>query len=149
VGQCSPCGLQPNTRLDLSLCSSCPYLHSIFSSKASWVLRSFRRCCAEISRAEHRLDFTATGPSVGLASRCEEDCKILDVDIVATKEFVELAEISARDLGSHVIRGFPDPIQLFGYSADRGGSVCLNSLELFRKWISRSVMLPTGLMAAD
>lgn len=72
---------------------------------------------------ERRLDFTATGASVGLASRCEEYCKILDVDIVATKEFVELAEISARDLGSHVIRGFPDPIQLFGYGTDLTQSV--------------------------
>ncbi|PRY69328.1 hypothetical protein CLV76_1564, partial [Marivita geojedonensis] len=29
----------------------------------------------------------------------------------------------------------------------RGGSVCLNSFELFLRWISRSVMPPPGSMA--
>jgi adenylate cyclase len=65
---------------------------------------------------EKRLDFTATGPSVALASRCEELTKTLDAGIIATADFVALCDADATPLGQHKIRGFAAPVQLFSYA---------------------------------
>lgn len=65
---------------------------------------------------EQRLDFTATGPAVGLVSRCESLTKTLDQDILATESFARFASSGAQSAGNHSIRGFAEPIELFSYN---------------------------------
>ncbi len=66
---------------------------------------------------EKRLDFTATGPAVGLVSRCEALTRPLATRLIATEDFsVQCAE-PARPLGAHAIRGFEDKIGLVTYPA--------------------------------
>ncbi|MFL4471914.1 adenylate/guanylate cyclase domain-containing protein [Tateyamaria armeniaca] len=62
-----------------------------------------------------RLDFTATGPAVGLASRCEGMTRELDTPLVATGAFAEHCPRAGADLGQHRLRGFADPIALVSY----------------------------------
>lgn len=62
-----------------------------------------------------RLDFTATGPAVGLASRCEGMTRVLDTPLLATDAFARHCPKPGTDLGSHSLRGFDDPIGLVSY----------------------------------
>ena len=64
---------------------------------------------------QHRLDFTATGPAVGLASRIEGLTRALDYSILGTREFATQIEHQGDDLGPHDIRGFDTPISLVGF----------------------------------
>jgi adenylate cyclase len=64
---------------------------------------------------QHRLDFTATGPAVGLASRIEGLTRELDYSILGTREFATQIEHQGDDLGPHDIRGFDTPISLVGF----------------------------------
>ncbi|MEO0379030.1 MAG: adenylate/guanylate cyclase domain-containing protein [Pseudomonadota bacterium] len=63
----------------------------------------------------HRLDFTATGPAVGLASRCEGMTRTLDKPVLATGAFADLCPVRGTDMGTHSLRGFDDPIGLVSY----------------------------------
>lgn len=64
---------------------------------------------------ERRLDFTATGPAVGLASRCEGMTRVLDTPLLATDAFARHCPHPGTDLGPHSLRGFNDPIGLVSY----------------------------------
>ncbi|MGI9370611.1 MAG: adenylate/guanylate cyclase domain-containing protein [Ruegeria sp.] len=65
--------------------------------------------------AKSRLDFTATGPAVGLVSRCEALTRNLDRRLIATSEFAEGCPETAEALGQHSIRGFDCDPALFTY----------------------------------
>lgn len=70
--------------------------------------------------AKNRLDFTATGPAVGLVSRCEALTRDLDLPLIATSAFVRDCPETAKSIGQHSIRGFePDPA-LFTYRIENG-----------------------------
>lgn len=62
-----------------------------------------------------RLDFTATGPAVGLASRCEGMTRVLDTPLIATAQFAEFCPSPSTDLGQHSLRGFGAPMTLVTY----------------------------------
>lgn len=62
-----------------------------------------------------RLDFTATGPAVGLASRCEAMTRTLDAPLIATGDFADCCPSQGRDLGTHTLRGFSTPTALVSY----------------------------------
>lgn len=64
---------------------------------------------------EKRLDFTATGPAVGLVSRCEALTRELDRRLIATQAFADICPEPAQPLGDHAIRGFADPVALAWY----------------------------------
>ena len=64
---------------------------------------------------EKRLDFTATGPAVGLVSRCEALTRTLEKPLVATEGFREHCPEGAQSLGTHAIRGFGAGVDLFTY----------------------------------
>ncbi|MEO0766330.1 MAG: adenylate/guanylate cyclase domain-containing protein [Pseudomonadota bacterium] len=63
-----------------------------------------------------RLDFTATGPAVGLASRCEGMTRTLDTPLLATGAFADLCPIKGTEQGAHSLRGFKDPVKLVSYT---------------------------------
>lgn len=62
-----------------------------------------------------RLDFTVIGPAVNAVSRLEKLAKVLGRDLVVTGDY---AVTSRRDdlvsLGMHSLRGFSEPIEVFG-----------------------------------
>lgn len=62
-----------------------------------------------------RMDFTATGSAVALVSRLEEMTRSLDARLLASAGFAELAGQPARDLGTHALRGFDDPVAIVAY----------------------------------
>ncbi|MEP1356186.1 MAG: adenylate/guanylate cyclase domain-containing protein [Tateyamaria sp.] len=62
-----------------------------------------------------RLDFTATGPAVGLASRCEGMTRTLDTPLLATVAFADLCPTTGTEKGAHSMRGFNDPVELVSY----------------------------------
>lgn len=62
-----------------------------------------------------RLDFTATGPAVGLASRCEGITRTLDMPLLATGAFAASCATPATPMGQHRLRGFATPVDLVTY----------------------------------
>jgi adenylate cyclase len=62
---------------------------------------------------EDRLDFTVIGPAVNRASRLESLTKELHVPVLASAEFNEASTVSMKSLGKHVLRGVPDPVEVF------------------------------------
>lgn len=67
--------------------------------------------------APKRLDFTATGPAVGLVSRCEAMTRELDHPILATASFAERCPEPARALGTFELKGVPGKTLLFHFDA--------------------------------
>lgn len=63
-----------------------------------------------------RVDFTIIGPAVNAASRMEKLTKALDRPLLLTADFVAASGTPDRfqSLGMHVLRGFGDPIEIFG-----------------------------------
>jgi len=64
---------------------------------------------------QDRLDFTVIGPAVNAVSRLEKVAKVLSRDLVVTGDFA--AASGRRDLdslGVHPLRGFNEPIEVFG-----------------------------------
>ncbi len=64
-----------------------------------------------------RLDFTAIGPAVNIASRLEELTKEVRRPVLLSSEFVQLVQGSPSEffeLGSHRLRGLEKPVSVFG-----------------------------------
>ena len=60
-----------------------------------------------------RLDFTVIGPAVNHAARLETLAGALDEPVVISQAFAEAAGLSLRDLGTHMLKGVPDPQPVF------------------------------------
>ena len=63
-----------------------------------------------------RLDFTAIGPAVNVASRLEELTKVVKRPVLLSSDFVEILGTSRAlvDLGSHSLRGLEAPVAVYG-----------------------------------
>jgi adenylate cyclase len=60
-----------------------------------------------------RLQFTVVGPAANEVSRIETLTKTLDRPVLASKAFASLVDEPWDDLGSHVLKGIPNPIVVF------------------------------------
>jgi adenylate cyclase len=63
-----------------------------------------------------RLDFTAIGPAVNVASRLEELTKLLERPVLLSSDFVHSASLNETfvELGSHSLRGLASPVRVYG-----------------------------------
>ena len=62
---------------------------------------------------EDRLDFTVIGPAVNRAARLESLTKELRVPILASAEFNDVCSVPMKSLGKHILRGVPEPVEVF------------------------------------
>ncbi|NKW78516.1 adenylate/guanylate cyclase domain-containing protein [Rhodobacteraceae bacterium R_SAG7] len=60
-----------------------------------------------------RLDFTVVGQAVNVASRIQDMCKTLGRSTLLTKRVADRADINAKSIGLHSVRGIPVDIELF------------------------------------
>lgn len=64
--------------------------------------------------APGRLDFTIIGDAVNLAARLEQLSKTLGQDVLMGPRLAERADATEHALGQRKVRGFPQPVPLFG-----------------------------------
>lgn len=62
-----------------------------------------------------RLDFTATGPAVGMAARVEALTRTLETPLLATSLFAAHVTEPGTALPAQHLRGFEEPVELVGY----------------------------------
>ncbi|MGJ8617500.1 MAG: adenylate/guanylate cyclase domain-containing protein [Sulfitobacter sp.] len=62
-----------------------------------------------------RLDFTATGPAVGMAARVEQLTRSVDASLLATADFAAHVSEEGIALPPQTLRGFPDDVSLVSY----------------------------------
>ena len=63
--------------------------------------------------AKRRIDFTVIGPAVNHASRLQDLTKVLQTPLVVSDAFVDTLGRRLRSLGSHVLRGVREPVEVF------------------------------------
>jgi adenylate cyclase len=63
--------------------------------------------------ATRRIDFTVIGPAVNHASRLQDLTKVLQTPLIVSDAFVETLGRRLRSLGSHVLRGVREPVEVF------------------------------------
>jgi adenylate cyclase len=63
--------------------------------------------------ATRRIDFTVIGPAVNHASRLQDLTKVLQTPLVVSDVFVDTLGRRLRSLGSHVLRGVREPVEVF------------------------------------
>jgi len=63
-----------------------------------------------------RLDFTAIGPAVNLASRIEALTRTLGVRVLASAEFAAAAHETLTPMGEHPVKGLARPVEVFAPS---------------------------------
>ncbi len=68
--------------------------------------------------SRRRLDFTVIGPAVNIASRLETLTKELKRPVLLSRAFVEKAGCRGQmeNLGSYVLRGLDEPVDVFAFS---------------------------------
>lgn len=66
-----------------------------------------------------RLDFTVIGPAVNTVARLEELCKALNLPVLASAEFADAVGLPMQDMGSHALRGFRRPLQVYAMQPGR------------------------------
>jgi adenylate cyclase len=66
--------------------------------------------------ARDRLDFTAIGPAINVASRLEGVAKALDVPLVVSDDFAALSSEEMRPLGRFPMKGVAEPREVFAPS---------------------------------
>lgn len=67
-----------------------------------------------------RLDFTATGPEVGIAARLEGLNRKLGSTIVASAAFADALGQAGEGRSSHTLRGLSEPVDVYTYTAMPG-----------------------------
>jgi adenylate cyclase len=68
-----------------------------------------------------RLDFTIIGEAVNVAARCEEETRVLDIDYLATSDFVSrFGDEQFVPIGSRQMRGLSVPTLLFRLVGEAG-----------------------------
>ena len=67
--------------------------------------------------AGNRLDFTAIGPAVNLAARIEPLNAQLGRDLLVSATFAGLVDAALEPLGTFSLRGFPEPMAVYGLAA--------------------------------
>ena len=67
--------------------------------------------------AGNRLDFTAIGPAVNLAARIEPLNAQLGRDLLVSGTFAGLVDAALEPLGTFSLRGFPEPMAVYGLAA--------------------------------
>lgn len=73
--------------------------------------------------SKDRMQYTIIGPAVHLAARLQELAKDLSVTILISEStYLKVAaEVEARDLGEHFVRGFDVPVRVYEVLEARGG----------------------------
>jgi adenylate cyclase len=74
--------------------------------------------------SSERLDFTIIGEAVNVAARCAEETRALDLDYLATGDFIgRFGRDEFLPIGTRELRGLAKPVALFGLAGGTGGSV--------------------------
>lgn len=68
---------------------------------------------------QKRLDFTATGPAVGIAARIEGLTRQLDTPLLATETFARLCTTKGTAQPAQILRGFDVPVEIVSYDVLR------------------------------
>ena len=67
----------------------------------------------------NRLDFTAIGPAVNVASRLETLTKTINRPVLVSRAFADRAakDVALEELGLHHLRGLGEPVEVLALSA--------------------------------